>query len=280
MPIGGVRITATSDASTGEAISDSSGFFKVTLNSASKPGMVLTLSFRHPDYQPVTEHLFETALGQIYIARMTPLTTAAAPQDATSPIAITDVSVRYSIKSTNTVNIGSFAKIFEVENTGSLPCDGHFPCSPDGKWRAATGTASFAAGGDNTFVDVRVSCIAGPCPFTKIDSENPIDNGRAIKVVALNWSETATFLVEAEVTRTVISDLIRHSYPVIFGDGMNFTLPPTAEGLTIEAELNGAPIVFPPGPDLILSWATCTVKDNADRSRLYRCELKPGYEYR
>lgn len=280
MPIEGVRITAANGASTAGAISDSSGFFKIALNSPSKPGTTFTLSFRHSDYQPLIEHPIETAVGQIYIARMTPLTTAAAPQNATSPIAITDVSVRYSIKSTNTVNIGSFAKTFEVANTGSLPCDGHFPCSPDGKWRAAAGTASFVAGGDNTFVDVRVSCIAGPCPFTKVESEDPIDNGRAIKVVALNWSETATFLVEAEVTRTVISDLIRHSYPVIFGDGMNFTLPPTAEGLTIEAELNGSPIVFPLGPDLILSWATCTVKNNADRSRLYRCELKPGYEYR
>jgi hypothetical protein len=60
---------------------------------------------------------------------------------------------------------------------------------------------------------------------------------------------------------------------------MNFTLPAAAEGPSIEAEMNGQPIVYPLGPALILSWATCTMKVNPDRTKAYRCELKPGYRF-
>jgi hypothetical protein len=77
----------------------------------------------------------------------------------------------------------------------------------------------------------------------------------------------------------MISDMIRQSYPIIFGRTMNFTLPGTAEGPSIEAAVNGNDIVFPLGPALILSWGTCTVKVDADRSKLIRCELKPGYRF-
>ncbi len=74
---------------------------------------------------------------------------------------------------------------------------------------------------------------------------------------------------------------MRESYPVIFGQTLNFTLPPTEEGVSIEAELDGTPMVFPLGPDLYLSWATCTARTNreAEKSTVYRCELKPGYRF-
>ena len=100
------------------------------------------------------------------------------------------------------------------------------------------------------FRNMRASCIAGPCPFTRIDSSGFVHGGRNITVSATNWSDTATFLFEAEVFRTTISSSVRHSYPVIFGRTLNFTLPPTQEGVSIEADLNGAPMVFPLGPDL------------------------------
>jgi hypothetical protein len=73
--------------------------------------------------------------------------------------------------------------------------------------------------------------------------------------------------------------MVRQAYPVIFGSEMSFTLPGTAGGPSIEAELNGSYIVFPLGPDLILSWATCSLKQNPDGSKLYSCELKPGYRF-
>jgi hypothetical protein len=61
---------------------------------------------------------------------------------------------------------------------------------------------------------------------------------------------------------------------------MNFTLPATAQGPSIEAELNGAEIVYPLGPELILSWASCNMELRADRTKLYRCELKAGYGFK
>jgi hypothetical protein len=60
---------------------------------------------------------------------------------------------------------------------------------------------------------------------------------------------------------------------------MNFILPAGAEGPSIEATLNGNEIVFPLGPALILSWATCTEEISPDQTQIYRCELKPGYTF-
>jgi hypothetical protein len=76
------------------------------------------------------------------------------------------------------------------------------------------------------------------------------------------------------------SDLVRETYPVIFGRAMNFSLPPSAEGPSIEAEVGGDAIVFPLGPDLFLSWAECHVSSDRDQSRNYRCELKHGYQFK
>ena len=50
------------------------------------------------------------------------------------------------------------------------------------------------------------------------------------------------YLLQAEVIRRQVSAVIRDTYPVIFGDAMNFTLPMGAEGVSVEAELNGEPI--------------------------------------
>ena len=127
---------------------------------------------------------------------------------------------------------------------------------------------------------MRVSCIAGPCPFTKIDSDGFSSGGRRIGASVRAWSDTVTFLVEAEVVHTMLTDSIRQAYPSIFGRGMTFTLPPTGQGPSIEAEVNGLQIVFPLGPDLQLSWASCTSRSASNRTRLYSCELKPGYRFR
>jgi hypothetical protein len=131
----------------------------------------------------------------------------------------------------------------------------------------------------NYFRNPRVSCIAGPCPFTRIESEDLRADGRLFVAKVLNWSDTATFLAEADVVHAQRSDLVRQSFPVIFGNGMSFTLPPGAAGASIEAEVNRSETVFPLGPDLILSWAECTQKSDADRSQSVACELKPGYRF-
>jgi hypothetical protein len=66
---------------------------------------------------------------------------------------------------------------------------------------------------------------------------------------------------------------------VIFGRALSFTLPSTAVGPSIEAEVNGAYVVFPLGPELDLSWATCSQTGDPDQPKLYSCELNPGYRF-
>ena len=194
---------------------------------------------------------------------------------------VSNIRVRYTINSRTETNVGSAVKTFQVVNKGNVPCNHQAPCSPDGKWKASSASVSLDAGADNTFSNVRASCIAGPCPFTRIDSSGFIHGGRNIRVSALDWSDTATFLMEAEVYHTAISSNVRELYPVIFGRTLNFTLPPTQEGVSLEAEIDGSPMVFPLGPDLNLSWATCTVRTGTEKEKttVYRCELKPGYRF-
>ena len=98
-------------------------------------------------------------------------------------------------------------------------------------------------------------------------------------VSARNWSDTATFLLEAEVFRPMVSDMVRTSHPVKFGQALNFTVPGSAEGVSIQAEINGETITFPFGPNLYLSWADCNSRVNKDQTKVYRCELKPGYKF-
>jgi hypothetical protein len=188
--------------------------------------------------------------------------------------------VRYTVKTTTLVNLGSEAKAFEAANTGGVPCDARPPCSPDGKWKATVNSQVFDAGAGNEFRNARLSCIAGPCPFTRMQTGDLASPTQKIRVSVLNWSDTATFLLESEVTHTTTSNIVRQLYPVIFGPAMNFTLPAGAEGPSIDTEVNGTEIVFPLGPTLNLSWAVCTATPAADQSTQFRCDLKPGYEFK
>ena len=94
-----------------------------------------------------------------------------------------------------------------------------------------------------------------------------------------DWSDAATFLLQAEVFRSELGATIRQSHPVIFGRALNFTLPGTAEGPTIEAELNGSPLLFPLSPNPVLSWANCNIRIEKQQAKDYRCELKAGYRF-
>jgi hypothetical protein len=94
-----------------------------------------------------------------------------------------------------------------------------------------------------------------------------------------DWSDTATFLLEAEVFHPMVIQTERWSYPAIFGEGLSFTLPSAAESVSIEADLDGQTIIFPIGPSLFLSWASCDVGVYPDKARFYRCGSKPGYHF-
>ena len=95
----------------------------------------------------------------------------------------------------------------------------------------------------------------------------------------MDWSDTATFLLEAEVYRRIASNVLRKSYPIIFDRALTFTLPAGAEELSIQADINGTPIVFPLGPLLHLSWANCRLLVNEDQTKVCRCELRPGFYF-
>jgi len=278
LPVAGVEITATDGFSVVRSVSDSSGLFVIRLHKRLFRGRLVSLRFRHMDYEPLKLDI--PTPNKLYLAQMMPirrqgqvLTRSLATQTVNNPV------VRYSIKTAAVANIGSLVRTLEVENKGGVPCSERPPCSPDGKWKATMRSLPLDAGSGNELRNFRASCIAGPCPFTMIEPSDLAQAGTSIRVTATVWSDTATFLIEAEVARPMVSDLVRNSYPVVFGDALNFTLPPSAEGVSLQAELNGESIVFPLGPALILSWADCGVRANTDQTRVYRCTLKPGYRW-
>jgi len=276
LPLSDVQITAINALGSGTSKSDSAGFFSLTLPKGLRRRQQVVLKFRREDYRPLDVNDF---IGdKIYIVRMIPIRQETSPESHTG-YAISNTRIRYSVKATTEANIGSAVKTFQIVNKANVPCNKQDPCAPGGKWKATIGSLSLDAGEGNEFRNARVSCIAGPCPFTKIELENFSPDRRRFIVSALNWSDTVTFLLEAEVVHPMTSDLVRETYPVIFGRALNFSLPASAEGPSIEAEVAGDPIVFPLGPDLFLRWADCHMVVDRDQSKNYRCELKPGYQF-
>ncbi len=277
LPISGVEVTATVGETMVQSKSDTSGFFRLAVPGELWRSETAELLFRHPGYQPV--QITRPLTGQIYMIRMAAVAANAVSEPSGPQVTLKDVRVRYSTKTTTPIDVGSIAKTFEVSNIGDLPCNGAAVCSPDRKWKATIGGLTLDAGEGHEYRNARVSCIAGPCPFARIEADQFSGGGRIIKGSVRNWSDTVTFLVEAEVIQTIPSDAIRNAYPIIFGREMSFTLSPMAEGPSIEADLNGEEIIFPLGPALTLPWAICSLQVGADRTKLYRCELKPGYRF-
>jgi hypothetical protein len=277
LPVADVQITARSVWGSSQAQSDSLGFFSLTLPEGLRRRQPILLQFRHKDYEPLNWSDFTS--DKLYIAHLAPLHQETVAESH-SDVAVSNLRIRYTVKATTAADIGSAVKTFQVVNIGNEPCAKHPPCAPGGKWKAAIGSFSLDAGEGNEFRNPRVSCIAGPCPFTKIETEELSEDKRHFQIAVRNWSDTTTFLVESEVVHPMTNNLVRETYPVIFGRALNFSLPLTAEGPSVEAELGGEAIVFPLGPDLLLRWADCHVATDKDESRKYRCELKPGYQFR
>jgi hypothetical protein len=283
-PIAGVSITASHGDSVITSQSDASGYFKIAFPGTVLPGQTVTLSFRHADYRPVDLSViirFRSSLRRLVVVAMDPAKSSANIDSDSSAPAVSNIKVRYTVNLQSEENIGNAVRVFQVVNRGNVPCRHRYPCSPGGDWKAAYASVELDAGNGNEFRDARASCIAGPCPFTRIAPTGFAGDERTIVVSALDWSDTVTFLVEAEVFHKAIVSNVRESYPVVFGRSVSFTLPSSAEGVSFEAELNGLPMVFPLGPELYLSWATCSARPSsqADKSTVYQCELKPGYRF-
>lgn len=278
LPIANVQITAVRGSIGIKTTSDSSGFFTITLPRGFRRREPLELDFRHAEYRPLD--LQEFVQNKLYVIHMQPIPSEPPVPSNRPEIGVSNVRVRYSVKSTSTVDVGSAVKTFQVVNTGNIPCRGKNPCSPDGKWKAAIASTSLDAGEGNEFRNARATCLAGPCPFAKIEYDNLSRDGRLLNVAARDWSDTVTFVVEAEVVHPMVSDMVRDSYPVIFGRALTFSLPASAEGPSIDAEIDGQAVLFPLGPDLLLGWAQCTLGISKEENRVYRCELKPGYRFK
>ncbi len=280
-PIMDVEISEASGLAAGSTKSNFVGYFTLPLNRSVGRNDSITLRFLHPDYVPV--ELTELVSDKLTIVHLVPIRRD--PEETTAQpdhpaIAVSNIRIRYSTEATSQENIGTGVKTFQIQNVGNTPCQNGPTCSPDGKWKAAVASETLDAGEGNFYRNARVSCIAGPCPFTKIDYDGYSQGGRNIKVTVRNWSDTTTFLFQAEVFRPQISDLVQMTYPIILGTSLNFTLPPAAEGPSVEAELNGENIIFPLGPIPVLSWADCNVSVARDKARYYRCELDTGYRFR
>lgn len=275
LPVGGVQVLAGNFENSWSK-TDSSGFFSVTLPRTVRRGRPIVLHFRHPQYHPLD--LPDYVGNQLYIVHLAPLVDTAPAKDQPT-VKLSNVRVRYTVHSQTELNVGSAVKIFEVQNRGNIPCRKQHPCSPDGKWKAALGAATIDAGVGNEFRSPRASCIAGPCPFTRIESNQMSQGGRLLTLSVRDWSDTATFLLEAEVFRPMLTQMEHWSYPAIFGEGLSFTLPANAESVSVEADVDGQTIIFPMGPLLQVSWASCDADTNPDQGRIFRCTLKPGYHF-
>ncbi|HEX4758722.1 MAG TPA: hypothetical protein VH308_12095 [Terracidiphilus sp.] len=282
LPVTGAVVTVSDGVTSSTTKSDASGFFRLSFQERVWPSEEVNLSFRDSDYHPLDLRFLvglRSNLKKLTVAELEPV---AQPSGAVGKLSVvSNIRIRYSVNYRAQTNIGTRVETFQVVNQGNVPCQQQYPCSPDGVWKASTGSTTLDAGADNEFRNVRASCFSGPCPFTRIDSSGYARGGRVITASALDWSDTATFLVEAEVFHDTTDSNVRESYPVIFGRVMHFTLPSNQEGVSIEAEIDGSPMVFPLGPDLYTSWATCSSRAGAEgeNSTAYQCELKPGYRF-
>lgn len=277
-PIGGATVSAQDSVAIAPTTSSFSGYFSLRLPPTIVRGQIVTLRVRHPEYQTFEAQV--PADDEIHVIRLSPTHPERPSSSAPQRIELSNLLVHYTVQARTATNIGSGARMFQVESAGNVPCEGHSPCSPDGKWKAAVGGVSLDAGPGNEFRNPRLSCIAGPCPFTQVDSDRFSRGGRLISVTVRGWSDTTTFVLESEVFHPEVTAISQHSYPTILGRRLNFSLPAAAEGVTIEAEIGGEDIIFPVGPTASLSWATCEVRSERDQTRLFRCELKPEYDFK
>lgn len=283
VPVADAVVTVSRGPVTVSTRSDTSGYFHVLFPQVIWPGQTITVTFRQPDYHPLDMNLemaFRSSARRLIVAEMKPLAEPVQAPTGKPAQVVSNIRIRYTVNSESEENIGSAVRTFQVANQANVPCRHQGPCSPDGVWKAAAKSITLDAGQGNEFRDVRASCVAGPCPFTRIETHGADHGGRTVVITALDWSDTTTFLVEAAVFRTSLDSNVRESYPVLLDRNLNFTLPATQEGVSIEAEVAGTPMVFPLGPDIYLSWATCNMRINGgSKSEVYQCQLKPGYRF-
>jgi hypothetical protein len=253
LPIAGAEITVSDNVARVTTISGQTGYFKVKFRERVWPEETLNLNFQHPGYKPLD---IKVKIGlhlpvdphKLFIAKMKPVATPRT-RVARHAVKVSDVRIRYTVNYRTEQNIGSMVKVFQIANKGGVPCNGKELCSPDRRWRASKKSVTLDAGSGNIFRNVRASCIAGPCPFTQIDSRGFEHGGQTIVASAIDWSDSATFLVEAEVFHEAIASKVRKL------------------------------MVFPYDTDLYMNWAVCGSRKGPNHDTIYQCELKPEYKF-
>ncbi len=108
LPVPNVEITAEASGTVARATSDSSGFFRAKWRSGIWRGSQVTLRFRHPDYQPL--EITQPLTNQLYIARLTSSASVKDREPHQQDVSVADIRVRYAVKASTTINIGSTAK--------------------------------------------------------------------------------------------------------------------------------------------------------------------------
>ena len=135
------------------------------------------MKVEHPDYRPFA--ITTSATDESYVIRLTPTARQADAQTfrTTNQVIERSRQVRDAEHEHDDCRHGG--SYIRCGNKGNVPCAGQPPCSPDGKWKANLGSLSLDAGEKNQeFRNVRVSCIAGPCPFSAIEVDHFSHGGR------------------------------------------------------------------------------------------------------
>src|SRR5262249_9831037 len=118
LPVPNVEITAEVDGTTVRTRSDASGFFHLNWRGSGRRGARVTVHFRHPDYQPL--ELVQSLGDQLYIAHMTTSASVKETEFNGTEVSVANIRVRYAVKATTTINIGSLVRTFDVHNTGDV----------------------------------------------------------------------------------------------------------------------------------------------------------------
>src|SRR3984885_12802171 len=125
LPIADVVITASDGVRSAATRSDASGYFKLVLHKRVLSDLPITVTFRHPRYQPldltVQTGRLETP-NQIHVAALVPIvpTPAKAPaRNPRPPALVSNIRVRYTLNTRTQTNVGSSVKTFQVVNRGN-----------------------------------------------------------------------------------------------------------------------------------------------------------------
>ena len=164
-PLNGVQVidSDTPGLALGPVTTQEDGSFKLKLRPDARSGQSIDLQFTAAGYQKKTANA-AVGVDVNYTFYLWPsLPTVSLSSNQRRSVTATVVRVADTFAENQ-------SKTFQIPNYGSVRCNGGGPCSPDGKWKASVVTSTLDAGLGNKFISCKVVCVAGPCPWTKVNS--------------------------------------------------------------------------------------------------------------